>query len=84
MAALTLGVVSSLRPAIGHLTPKRPVQWLFAYKHLTMLTTTTLMAASHYMLLCWYLTTQKWFSGGNGTSFKVSPCSYQLGTNGLC
>ena len=73
IAALILAVLSSLRPSIGHLTPKRPGQWLFAHKYLTMLTVTTVLAACQYGLLCWYLTTQNWFSGGNGTSLKVRP-----------
>ena len=81
--ALSLGLICSLRPSSNRLTVKRPRQWLCKPQQFVMTSQWLLLTAGVFGFYLWYLTTQSWFTGGNGTSdqvfrsyFTASPAGY--------
>ena len=70
--ALSLGIACSMRPARAQLTSSQPPIRLCTVKNCTLLTATVLLCAGMSATACWFLTIQPWYTGGTGTSYKVS------------
>ena len=76
--ALSLGLVCSLRPSSDQLTARRPHQRLCMPQN--VITVIVLISSGMYGWYVWFLTSQPWFTGGNGSSYQVPSPHVEDGT----
>ena len=70
--ALSLGIVCSLRPAHERLNARHPPQSLCKLQNFVLQCTTIAMCALMYWACVGFMTAQSWYTGGNGSDWKVS------------
>lgn len=72
--ALSLGLVSAIRPAASQLQAQRPPQGLCSLKTVVLVLETVAVFGASEAIVLHLMTDQPWYHGGTGQTKEVSSC----------